>query len=63
MTDERSDESGCVRCSKALDHSTPLCCSSHNKALCHRCYRATHFVEVCRCGLCTMRAAAVGEGV
>jgi hypothetical protein len=24
---------------------------------------ATHFVEVCRCGLCTMRAAAVGEGV
>ncbi len=24
-----------------------LCCSSHDKFLCHRCYRLTHFVEVC----------------
>jgi hypothetical protein len=35
----------CVRC-----ESTPavgFCCSSHEKRLCHRCYRRTHFVEVC----------------
>ena len=26
------------------------CCSSHGKTLCHRCYRRTHFVEVCVAG-------------
>lgn len=30
------------------------CCSSHDKNLCHRCYRQTHFVEVCvaSCSAC-----------
>lgn len=38
----------CVRC-----HETPAtgtCCSSHGKQLCHRCYRRTHYVEVCVAG-------------
>lgn len=38
----------CDRC-----HATPAagtCCSSHNKILCHLCYRHTHFAEVCVAG-------------
>lgn len=35
---------GCVRCPTPAQG---VCCSSHGKALCHRCYRLTHFVEVC----------------
>ena len=35
----------CIRC-KTFD-STGSCCSSHDKQLCHACYRRTHFVEVC----------------
>ncbi|MFI6238377.1 hypothetical protein ACIBEF_00695 [Micromonospora sp. NPDC050795] len=38
----------CWRCK-----TTPAagsCCSSHNKNLCHLCYRRTHFVEVCVAG-------------
>lgn len=27
-----------------------ICCSAHNKALCHGCYRRSHFVEVCAVG-------------
>lgn len=38
----------CIRC-KATE-SAGLCCSSHNAALCHGCYRVTHFVEVCVTG-------------
>lgn len=42
----------CIRC-KGVE-STGLCCSSHNAALCHRCYRRTHAVERCvaGCGRC-----------
>jgi len=31
------------------------CCSAHGKRLCHRCYRTTHYVEVCTvgCEACT----------
>jgi len=35
---------GCVRCSTPAQG---VCCSSHGKQLCHRCYRRTHLVEVC----------------
>lgn len=35
----------CVRCLLARDVSQ--CCSSHGHDMCHRCYRLTHFVEVC----------------
>jgi hypothetical protein len=35
----------CIQCKKTP--STGLCCSSHKAALCHRCYRRTHFVEIC----------------
>lgn len=38
----------CIRC-KGIE-SAGLCCSSHNAALCHRCYRRTHFVERCATG-------------
>lgn len=35
----------CWRCGSTPAAGT--CCSSHKKDLCHRCYRLTHFVEVC----------------
>lgn len=35
----------CERCGLAPGESD--CCSSHQKWLCHKCYRVTHFVEVC----------------
>lgn len=35
----------CIAC--LLRPSAGLCCSAHKKALCHRCYRRTHFVEIC----------------
>jgi hypothetical protein len=35
----------CIRCTNV--ESAGLCCSSHKAALCHACYRRTHFVEVC----------------
>jgi hypothetical protein len=38
----------CIRCNDVA--ATGPCCSSHGKALCHRCYRRTHFVEVCVAG-------------
>ncbi len=43
----------CERCSDVV--STGKCCSSHKKELCHRCYRRTHFVEICSaaCSKCT----------
>jgi len=42
----------CIRCKGV--NSAGLCCSSHNAALCHRCYRLTHFVGRCveGCGEC-----------
>ena len=47
---ESAEPNECVRCHKA--QSDGLCCSSHLKQLCHRCYRVTHFVEVCGCETC-----------
>jgi hypothetical protein len=49
----------CVRCEAAP--STGLCCSSHRKELCHRCYRRTHFVEVCvaGCSACAREGLSV----
>jgi hypothetical protein len=35
----------CIRCK--VTEARGLCCSSHNAPLCHRCYRRTHFVDVC----------------
>ncbi len=35
----------CVRCESKPAES--ICCSSHQKELCHGCYRRTHFVEIC----------------
>lgn len=37
------------------------CCSSHNKLLCHRCYRYAHFVDVCieGCELCAAEGLPV----
>ncbi|MFY1686423.1 hypothetical protein [Plantactinospora sp. WMMB782] len=35
----------CWRCGDTPAAGT--CCSSHDKLLCHRCYRLTHFVERC----------------
>jgi hypothetical protein len=35
----------CIRCTSVP--SAGLCCSAHKAALCHGCYRRTHFVEVC----------------
>jgi hypothetical protein len=35
----------CVRC--FTTPASAVCCSTHNALLCHRCYRRTHFVEVC----------------
>ncbi|GAA0527155.1 hypothetical protein GCM10010172_04610 [Paractinoplanes ferrugineus] len=35
----------CIRCKST--ESAGLCRTSHNAALCHACYRITHFVEVC----------------
>lgn len=36
---------GCVRCGDRAAES--VCCSSHERELCHGCYRRTHFVEIC----------------
>lgn len=36
-----------VSCIQCESDSVGLCCSSHKAALCHRCYRLTHFVEIC----------------
>lgn len=33
-----------------------VCCSSHGDLLCHRCYRMTHFVEVCVAGCTACKA-------
>ena len=38
----------CVRCK--IQPNDGECCSTHRHALCHRCYRRTHFVEVCIAG-------------
>jgi hypothetical protein len=38
----------CDRCNTSA--ALLRCCSSHDKNLCHRCYRQTHFVEVCVAG-------------
>jgi hypothetical protein len=38
----------CVRCTTA--NAAEVCCSAHDKHLCHLCYRRTHFVEVCVAG-------------
>lgn len=35
----------CIRCK--VTEGDSLCCSSHNALLCHRCYRRTHFVDIC----------------
>jgi hypothetical protein len=44
VTDYRIAEM-CQRC-KAVEAGS-ACCEAHGKHLCHSCYRATHFVEVC----------------
>lgn len=43
-----TDPTPCVRCATA--NAVGSCCSAHDKKLCHRCYRRTHFVEVCAAG-------------
>lgn len=50
----------CARCHDVA--STGQCCSSHGKELCHRCYRRTHFVEVCVAGCedCAREGLPVG---
>jgi len=56
----------CPGCLKRPAVST--CCTSHNRVLCHGCYRRTHFVEVCvsGCPACAREgldpAAAVSRG-
>jgi hypothetical protein len=50
-----NDTATCERCLGVHDHTTETCCSSHEKRLCHACYRRTHFVEVCGCALCVSR--------
>lgn len=49
MTDQPSPTAVCIRCHGNADS---LCCTAHKALLCHRCYRQTHFVEVCVAG-CT----------
>lgn len=36
-----------LNCCKPAVGEPHGCCSSHKKRLCHRCYRLTHFVEIC----------------
>jgi hypothetical protein len=48
----------CWSCGERAEHDTTTCCSSHERTLCHACYRRTHFVEVCGCG----REACKREG-
>ena len=47
-----TEEDLCVRCKERF--APAVCCESHGGLLCHRCYRLTHFVEVCgeACPLC-----------
>lgn len=40
----------CIRC--LSKPSVGPCCSSHDRYLCHGCYRITHFVQVCGCSAC-----------
>jgi hypothetical protein len=44
----RTEKTSCARCATTTAAGT--CCTSHNKALCHLCYRRTHWVEVCVAG-------------
>lgn len=50
--DDRDGPPLCSRCLMA--ESTGLCCSTHGRWYCHRCYRRTHWVELCveGCELC-----------
>lgn len=45
---------GDTTCERCSHKAAGTCCTSHNKHLCHHCYRKTHFVEKCvkACKLC-----------
>lgn len=49
----------CEHC-EGMPAAELACCSSHNKKLCHACYRRTHFVEVCGCADDEREAAVAG---
>lgn len=55
-TQDAATAIACERCGILPHHNHSVCCSSHNKVLCHPCYKRTHFVEVCSCGLCKSEA-------
>jgi hypothetical protein len=52
-------ELACLLCKTVA--AVGACCSSHNKQLCHRCYRRAHFVEVCTegCANCAREGLSV----
>lgn len=50
MGESAASEGLCPRCIRTGTFEP--CCSSHGARLCHRCYRLTHFVEVCGCQKC-----------
>jgi hypothetical protein len=52
----------CYRC--RTKPAASICCSSHGQELCHRCYRITHFVEVCveGCGDCAAEGLPIIQG-
>lgn len=57
MIDGRlNPDCACMRCQVIAD-DVERCCSAHNASLCHVCYRLTHFVEICDCGMCAGAAA------
>lgn len=51
MQPDPSEWQTCARCPKP---SAGICCSFHDKELCHEDYRLTHFVEVCGCSQCDL---------
>lgn len=55
-----TEEALCLRCK--VTPSAGTCCSSHDKLLCHGCYRRTHFVEVCveGCAACDREGLSTG---
>lgn len=55
-----SAEEKCRFCDSPADHE---CCSTHKARLCHRCYKRTHFVEVCGCAFCKRDLVSARSGV
>lgn len=58
---DQAVQAAALRCERCPTPAQGVCCSSHGKVLCHRCYRTTHFVQVCveGCDACQAEGLAL----